>query len=310
LQPLVSVVIPTFNRSILVKRAIHSALTQTLNEIEVIVVIDGPDEATRAGLAEINDPRLNVVELPTSRGANQARNAGISAAKGEWIALLDDDDEWLPQKLEVQIKAASRSPHACPIITCRLIARSPKGEFIWPRRLPTSAEPLSEYLLARNSLFQGEGLIQTSMLFTKRELLQKLPFRNDLTKYHEWDWLLRVSHLTGVAIEFVPEPLLIWYIEENRQSLSYLPGWQESLSWIQENRHLVTPRAYAAFVMTVVSMLAANERDWMAFGTLLREAVQFGKPKAIDFLLYTGMWLIPQDDRRKLRALLEKVRKK
>ncbi len=309
MQPLVSTIIPTRNRPLLVKRAVHSALTQTLNEIEVIVVIDGPDQVTHMGLVEIDDPRLRIIELPISRGANWARNAGISEAKGEWIALLDDDDEWLPQKLEVQSKAANSSPHAFPIINCRLQAHSPKGKFIWPRRLPTPSEPLSEYLLARNSLFQGEGLIQTSMLFTKKDLLQKFPFRNDLSKYHEWDWLLRVSTLTGVGIEFVPEPLLIWYIEEGRKSLSSSNGWQDSLAWIQVNRHLVTPRAYAAFLMTVVSMVAAREGDWKAFWPLLWEAMQNGKPKSIDFLLYMGMWLIPQDARRQLRAFLQKVHK-
>ncbi len=307
---LVSVVIPTCNRPLLVKRAVQSALAQTLKEIEVIVIIDGPDEASRVGLAEIEDSRLRVIELPVSGGASDARNVGVSNAQGKWIAFLDDDDEWLPKKLELQIEAADCSQYTFPIIACCLIARTPKGEFIWPKKLLTPSEQLSEYLLARNTLFQGEGLIQTSMIFTKKDLLQKVPFKSGLQRHQEWDWLLRVSRLEGVGIEFVPEPLAIWYAEEERKSISGKNNWRYSLAWIQENRHLVTPRAYAAFVMTVVSMLAARERDWKAFWLLLQEAMQFGKPKPIDFLLYTGMWLISQDDRRKLRALLEKVRKK
>jgi glycosyltransferase involved in cell wall biosynthesis len=289
---------------------VQSALAQTLKEIEVIVIIDGPDEASRVGLAEIEDSRLRVIELPVSGGASDARNVGVSNAQGKWIAFLDDDDEWLPKKLELQIEAADCSQYTFPIIACCLIARTPKGEFIWPKKLLTPSEQLSEYLLARNTLFQGEGLIQTSMIFTKKDLLQKVPFKSGLQRHQEWDWLLRVSRLEGVGIEFVPEPLAIWYAEEERKSISGKNNWRYSLAWIQENRHLVTPRAYAAFVMTVVSMLAARERDWKAFWLLLQEAMQFGKPKPIDFLLYTGMWLISQDDRRKLRALLEKVRKK
>jgi glycosyltransferase involved in cell wall biosynthesis len=289
---------------------VQSALAQTLKEIEVIVIIDGPDEASRVVLAGIENSRLRVIELPVSGGASEARNVGVSNAQGKWIAFLDDDDEWLPKKLELQIEVADCSQYKFPIIACCLIARTPKGEFIWPKKLLTPSEQLSEYLLARNTLFQGEGLIQTSMIFTKKDLLQKVPFKSGLQRHQEWDWLLRVSRLEGVGIEFVPEPLAIWYAEEERKSISGKNNWRYSLAWIQENRHLVTPRAYAAFVMTVVSMLAARERDWKAFWLLLQEAMQFGKPKPIDFLLYTGMWLISQDDRRKLRALLEKVRKK
>lgn len=308
--PIVSTVIPTHNRPQLVKRAVHSALTQTLKDIEVIVVIDGPDETTHMALADINDPRLRVIELPASKGGSGARNAGVTEAKGEWIAFLDDDDEWLPQKLELQIELALHSQYAFPIIACYLIARTPKGEFIWPRRQPTSLEPLSEYLMARNTLFQGEGLLQSSTLVTRKDLLLTVPFRSSLQRHQEWDWLLQVDVLEGVKIEFVPEPLAIWYIEENRKSICSQNNWQYSLAWIQESRHLVTPRAYAAFVMTVVSMLAAREADWKAFWILLQEAVQSGKPKPIDFLLYTGIWLIPQNVRRQLRAVLQGVNNK
>jgi glycosyltransferase involved in cell wall biosynthesis len=290
-----------------VQRAVQSALAQTLKELEVIVVIDGADDITQVELAKINDPRLRVVALPVSQGAADARNTGVSEAQGKWIAFLDDDDEWLPCKLEVQLEAAHRSSHAFPIVVSRLIALTPKGKFIWPRRFPSPSEALSDYLLARNTLFHGEGLIQTSVIFTPKDLLQKVPFTKGLQRHQEWDWLLRVSQWEGVGIEFVAEPLAIWYAEEQRKSISGKSNWQYSLDWIQQNQHLVTPRAYAAFIMTSVSMVAAREGDYQAFGLLLREATRSGQPKPIDFLLYTGMWLIPQNTRRQLRALLNKV---
>lgn len=308
MQPLVSVVIPTRNRPLLVGRAVQSALTQTFKDIEVIVVIDGTDKPTFVALAKIDDPRLRVIELPNNIGGSGARNAGVTEAKGEWIAFLDDDDEWLSQKLEKQIEAANNSSNAFPIIACRLIAQTPKGKFVWPRRLLKPSEPLSEYLLARKTLFQGEGLIQTSMIFTKKDLLQKFPFKSDLQRHQEWDWLLRVSPLKGVGIDFVADPLAIWYVEEKRTSISSKNNWQYSLNWIQENSHLVTPRAYAAFLMTLVSMLAAREGDRSAFWTLLIEAIQFGKPQLIDFLLYVGIWLIPQDTRHQFRAFFKGVK--
>lgn len=305
LLPLVSVVIPTRNRSLLAKRAVQSVLIQTLKEIEVIVIIDGPDEATVRELSSIDDPRLRVIELPVSGGASEARNTGVTQAQGEWIAFLDDDDEWFPQKLERQLEVANLSQYTFPIIGSCLIARTPKGDFVRPKRFLRPSEALSEYLLVRNSLFPGEGLIQTSVIFTKKELLQKVPFR-DLRRHQDWDWLLRVSTLEGVGIEFVPEPLAIWYIEEKRSSVSSTSNWQNSLSWIRENRNLVTPRAYSAFIMVEVGPRAAQGGEWNSFLPLLWEAMRLGEPKPIDFLLYLSMWLIPQEARRSLRALLGK----
>ncbi len=103
LEPIISVIIPTHGRSQLVERAVDSAGAQTLRDIEIIVVIDGLDLATEQELAKINDPRLRIVQLPTSKGGAGARNAGVAAAKAAWIAFLDDDDEWLTQKLELQL---------------------------------------------------------------------------------------------------------------------------------------------------------------------------------------------------------------
>lgn len=306
MKPLVSVIIPTRNRSRLALRAVQSVLEQTLEDIEVIVVIDGLDNPTYIELSKIDDPRFQIVQLPTSQGGAGARNAGVTHSKGEWIAFLDDDDEWLPQKLELQLAAAKSSPYSCPIVSCYLISRTPKGEFKYPRRLPAPEEHLSDYLLARNSFSFGEGLIQTSTIFTKKELLQQVPFQSGLAKHQDWDWLLRVNTLDKVGIEFVPESLAIWYRWEERPSTSSTSDWQNSLEWIRHNHHLVTPRAYSAFVLVQVGSQAASQREWSEFLPLLKEAITQGKPKAIDFWLYLVMWLVPQNTRRSIKGLFSK----
>src|SRR5262245_38635866 len=144
-SPDVSVVIPTLSRPALVTRAVRSALAQTVKAIEVIVVIDGPDEATRAALDTIADARLRVIALPQRGGAPNARNAGVEAARAPWTALLDDDDEWLPHKLATQLDLATRAPVRLPIVASRLINRTPRADLVLPRRLPAAGEPLSEY---------------------------------------------------------------------------------------------------------------------------------------------------------------------
>src|SRR5262252_3157848 len=130
---LVSVVIPSRNRPGIIGRAVRSALAQTFSLIEVIVVIDGPDRQTEQALAQIEDPRVRVVALNEPVGAQEARNTGVREARGPWIAFLDDDDEWLPTKLERQLEVARFSPWPHPLVSCALIARAPDGDTEWPR---------------------------------------------------------------------------------------------------------------------------------------------------------------------------------
>src|ERR1700733_15513911 len=108
---LVSAVIPTRGRPELLRRAVRSALAQTLREIEVVVVIDGEDPVTRLALEELalQDGRLRVVALTASVGGSDARNRGVEAASGEWIAFLDDDDEWHPGEVQDQIVVVGSS---------------------------------------------------------------------------------------------------------------------------------------------------------------------------------------------------------
>jgi glycosyltransferase involved in cell wall biosynthesis len=305
LKPLVSVVIPTYRRPQLVTRAVQSALAQTLQEIEVIVVIDGPDESTRNALAQINDSRLNVIELPIKQGSCKTRNAGVAAADAKWVAFLDDDDEWMPQKLALQLATAERSEYKFPVVTSYLIARTATTDETWPRRIPQHQEPISEYLFVRNTFFQGEGLIQTSTIFTSKELLEKRPFLSQQC-HDDWDWLLTVDATEGVGVEFVPQVLSIWHLEKNHSSVSRVNPWQNSLRWIQGKRNLVTPRAYSSFILAEVTARAAKARDGQAFFLLLWEAIRFGKPQLKDIGLYFGMWFCPPDTRKFLRNLLTK----
>src|SRR5580698_7434818 len=126
--PIISVVIPTRNRPSLVVRAVKTALAQSLTQIEVIVIIDGFDVETSEALEAIKDVRLHAVSLPASVGGSDARNIGVSRSRGEFIAFLDDDDEWSPDKLTRQLKAARESNQPYPVVTCRLIARRPSGD--------------------------------------------------------------------------------------------------------------------------------------------------------------------------------------
>ncbi len=104
----VSVIIPTYNRAEYVTKAIDSVLAQTYTDYEIIVIDDGSTDNTKEVLLPYMD-RIRYI-YQENAGASAARNRGIKASKGEWIAFLDSDDEWLPGKLAVQIRAVERHP--------------------------------------------------------------------------------------------------------------------------------------------------------------------------------------------------------
>jgi len=162
--------------------------------------------------------------------------------------------------------------------------------------------------MVRSGLFQGEGLLQTSTLVARRADLLSVPFLAGLRRHQEWDWLLRALPLPGWGLEFVETPLCIWYVEDGRAAVSARNEWRYSHDWIRSMRGAVTPRAYAAFVLVLVGAMAAGQGDRTAFRFLLRDAVKNGSPRPIDFLLFTGMWILPQERRRALRALAAKLR--
>lgn len=305
MTPRVTVVIPTAGRPRLVTRAVESALSQTLREIEVVVVIDGPDAMTEKALSAIVDPRLRTVRRPKG-GPGAARNAGVEAAAGEWVALLDDDDLWAPGKLERQLAVAESSALAYPIVAGRVAADDGSGRVqVWPRRLPAAGETLGDYLLVRRSLFWGESLIHTSTILTRRSLLREVRFREDMACHEDMDWLLRATHVEGAGVVFVPgaEPLATWTIDLGRSRASRIGDWRESLGWARVEHTLISRRAYAGFLLTNVAAHAARQRSASALWQLPLEAFRHGRPRVRDLALFAGMWLLPEAARMRAADL-------
>ncbi|GID27827.1 glycosyltransferase family 2 protein [Paractinoplanes brasiliensis] len=300
----VSVVIPTCNRPELATRAVRSALGQTHRDLEVIVVIDGPDDATAHALEQIGDPRLRVLALPVRGKAPNARNQGVNAAAGRWVALLDDDDEWLPGKIEAQLALAATATRSAPIVASRMISRTPRADTVMPRRLPEPGEPLSEYLTVRRGLFYGDGFIQTSTIMAPAELLRRVPFTVGLRRQQELDWTLRALQHDDVELLYAAEPLVLWHQDENRDRISLHNPWQEQLAWVRESRHLFTPRAYAAVTMSVISSMAAPTRSPKVFRELLSEARAHGRPGVLDYVTFLQIWALPPSLRHRVRDLV------
>jgi glycosyltransferase involved in cell wall biosynthesis len=307
----VSVVIPTYRRPLLVKRALRSALGQSFGAIEVIVVTDGPDPELAAELEAIGDRRLHIIQLSENRGANAARNAGVAAAHAPWVALLDDDDQWLPDKLDTQLRQAEHSRFLFPVVSCHTVLRTHRADTVLPRRAPDSGEHVSDYLFSRRGLFHGEGLIQTSTIFAPRELFLRVPFDQRLPALHETDWLLRALASPGAGLELCPGRLAIWHADENRPRITANGKSQKTLlrsaprdwalRWARDNRALFTREAYASFVAGPLSYMFASRGSWRHSPPLFWEIARHGRPQAKDLLTFGMVWLVPLQARRWVR---------
>ena len=296
---LVSVVIPTLNRPELLRKAVLSALCQTWSSIEVIVVIDGEGRTSEEALASIGDERLHVIPLAVNLGGSEARNIGVRAAKGDWIAFLDDDDEWLPHKIARQMEAAKASQAPFPVISSRLIVRKPECDLIRPIHPVDPRLPVSEQLFCRKTFADGPYTMQTSTLLTRREAVLAIPFRFGLRRHQDWDWLLRAACNPKVAFDFVPEPLTVFRVADNRQSVGRALDWHFTLRWAQEMRGYFTPKAYSFFIATecvarAVKVKAGPAARWL----LIREFVYRGSPTPRSLMWLAAFLFIPQRWRR------------
>jgi hypothetical protein len=302
ISDLVSVVIPTRNRPHLVRRAVRSALRQTYPRLEVIVVIDGEDKTTLSALASIQDARLHLHELAANVGGGEARNRGVGYAKGSWIAFLDDDDEWLPQKIELQMRSAQHLPTRWPVISSQVLVKSPDFAWISPRRPYKEGQNISEFLFCRRYLIDGANYMQTSTLLVRRELMKLVPFRGELSRHQDWDWLLRASEQPGVSFHMLPEMLSIFHVEGARSSVGRAGGWELSWRWAHEVRSLFTPRAWSFFLATECISRAAKEGAPVAVRmNLMREILTSGHFSPGALLLATAFLFLPQKPRRGMR---------
>jgi len=299
--PLVSAVIPTLNRPALVLNAVKSALRQTYTNMEVVVVIDGPDYETRAALARIGDNRVQVVALEESVGGAEARNCGIRAASGKWIALLDDDDEWMQDKIALQLERAEGSNSPYHMVFTRMTARFENDDHLWPRRLPNFDEPMSEYLFTRRGLTFGDGFLQTSSFFASRQLFMEIPFRKGQKRFQDTDWLLRASAHPRASFEVLQDPLVVYYMD-SANTVSRKPDWEYLYLWARSNRSLFTDRAYSFFLATQCVPRAAQQKEPFAvFTKLLRESIVDGSPNFISIAISCNLWFVPADFRRSIR---------
>lgn len=301
-RPLVSAVIPTHGRPDLLAAAVRSALAQTWTNLEVVVVVDGPDPETASRLSLFSGTRVRVIYLEKSRGGSEARNVGVRAARGEWIAFLDDDDAWLPRKIERQMRAVGEMHDWFPVVSSRVIARSPTSRRVLPTQVYRPMQPIADFLFCRERTGDSAGVMQCSTLLAPRDLLLAVPFRAGLPMHQDWDWLIRVAAHDGVGFSMLNEPLSVWRVEDGRATVGRSADWQASLAWIRSLRPLISRRAFSWFVAVECAWRAQTSRAGLGSRLrLLRALLLEGRAEPASVLNFLFFSLVPTRIRQTMR---------
>ncbi|MEE9912506.1 MAG: glycosyltransferase family 2 protein [Deltaproteobacteria bacterium] len=206
-NPVISVIIPSYNRSEFILRAVRSVFRQTFNNIELLVVDDGSTDDTIVLLHSLQqeDPRLQVIKHEKNLGSQAARNTGILASHGEFIAFLDSDNEWMPDKLEKQISLIN--------VSHGNIGAVYSGFF----RVHADGKPTSEQIprfggdIYKTAL--REWVADMNTLTVRKDILHKAGLLDErIRSYQEWDLCIRLAKVT--EFDFVNEPLVIYHMHD------------------------------------------------------------------------------------------------
>lgn len=228
-QELVTAIITTHNRLNLLKRAIDSVFAQTYNNIELIVVDDASTDGTSKYCTQ---QPLHYIFIPKedSKGGNYARNQGIRAAKGKYIAFLDDDDYWLPTKIEKQVNLIESKD-------CELVHCGKRIEFIKPngtvKYVDTLPNPLESGDIKRRILYSITTT--TTNILCKREALFAVGLFDENLKYwQEYELTIRLAQRG--PFYFVNEPLSVYRVnmsDENRLTNKYYE-WKDAVKYVHK----------------------------------------------------------------------------
>lgn len=261
--PLVSVVVPAYNvGTAFLRDAIASALGQTYDNLEVIVVNDASTDNTMQCIADFRDPRLRVINLPENRGVSAARNAGTMAASGEWIAFVDADDRMVPQMIERLLDIAHSTDAD---IVCSGYERTGPSEPLWtPVKGPVKVD-VAEVAIS-NALYQN-GRIDCSpwsKLF-RRSLCVQQPWLSG--RYEDLRTFYRLFFLTP-KIAWTREPLYAYTVNPASYLQRFTPGRvvvldvvEEMVEYMEERCPALVPAARDRALSAAFNILTLMRRN-------------------------------------------------
>ena len=259
-KPMVSVILPTYQRADRIERAIRSVLEQTFGNFELIVVDDGSTDDTESVVKAIRDDRIKYVKQMNA-GACAARNAGLSLAKGRFVAFQDSDDAWKPRKLERQLHRLF-STKADVAFHKLDYSKSDGTRILIPKRIGDGRVSL------RDDLF-GTG---TQTILARKAVFDEERFDESLPRLQELEWLVRILE-KGFVVECVDEGLVKYSVGDD--SITSNPAKLFKALSIILKRHPYLPVDSPLTAMHAVKDLLENARG------MKRKGIPYGKVAAL-----------------------------
>jgi len=300
--PLVTAVIPTYRRPELILAALKSALDQTYKNIEVLVIVDGPYPPTEEILATVQDERVRVIVNQVNVGLAEVKNIAAQHARGEYIALLDDDDEWFPTKIEKQLAVALELGGDNVMVFSQFLDKTNELTRVQPYAFPKGPQKFSEYL------FCERGNLQSSTWFISTALMRKVPFGKGL-RIEDLDWLLRATADETVKIGKVEEPLSVYTNLDTGARITSTGNWEILLIWGLTNRKYFTRRAFSYFMVTLcIGRARQSKVSLRTYLFLISTAVLLGSARPGTFMYLFGYLLFSDSRRRAIKDFLKRRR--
>lgn len=209
-MPRVSVVIPTYNRTDFVRPAILSVLNQTYQDFEIIVVDDGTTKNTSDLITALHSKKIKYIRHEYNKGEAETRNTGILNSNGQYIAFLDDDDEWFSEKLKLQVNKIENSPQQIGLIYTGLLGchyRENKLLYQW-QYIPLHKGNTYYTLMKKNFIYTP-----SSVLIRRRCMEQIGLFNPEIAYGLDYDYWIRISE--QFDFEYLAEPLVKYRLHEN-----------------------------------------------------------------------------------------------
>lgn len=263
-NPLISVVIPTHNRKELLQRAIKSVQNQTYENIEIVVVSDGSTDGTDEIMKDIEtqDKRISYISYKPGKGGNYARNTGINAARGEYVAFLDDDDEWHKDKLEKQINIVKSDP-SIGIVCCGINSITEGADYV-TKYIPPATYNSSNLIIMKNCIGSTTTVMVRKNLFEQSGL-----FDEELDALQDYDLWIRLCQYTYVGV--VKEPCVEYYnYKTSNQVSQYTDKYERAVDRISSK--------YKDLVEALSDVEKKERHVWLQL-LLAKKCIRNGDPK-------------------------------
>lgn len=249
-SPLITVVIPTYNRADTIGVTIDSVLAQSYVHFEIIIVDDFSSDfnALQKLIESYNKDNITLLRHTENKHGSAARNTGIKAARGQYIALLDSDDIWHQDKLMSCVEQNATDHEV-------LYSKLKNKDGVFPQRAMDSTEEVSDYL------FLNHGSMQTSTLFLSKDLAQTVLFDESLKRFQDYDFVVRLQ-AHGATFRYIDSVLVEMLDYQDGARISNGVNCEPAIFWLNKVVDQISVNAARAFYFKrVIRLLVLSGRQ-------------------------------------------------